>query len=264
MENKTLDRSPDSASGDGGRQQKLSEMSAFSKQVAEEIKARYAEVPYEQKRKPSADEFTMYLGFLSAIRKVPGFEHPIGLDDLYKKYRGREKDAVKRFLADYYELTDAESFYRVYMQRRDNNISPMVKNVLTYLDGKPDFDISRLNENGRRFFDNATAFVKCFAEYLPKEDILAWDICEKMSFARLSFSCGIIDKRMFADCITSLNDKARQCFSSFEEYMRSLIFGCGFYAFTGDEDVVKAAMEFMGNMLPLLLKSDIADLQWLK
>ncbi len=246
------------------KEQMLEELARFSKSAAEEIKARYAKVPYERKRKPSADEFTMYLGFLSAIRKVPGFEHPIGLDDLHRKYKGKEKDTVKRFLADYYELTDAESFYRLYLYRRDNNISPMVKNVLTYLDGEPDFDISRLNENGRRFFDNATALVKCFAEYLPKEDVIAWDICEKMGFARLSFSCGIIDKRMFADCVAALNDTALRCFTSFEEYMRSLIFGCGFYAFMGEEDGVKVAIEFMGNMLPLLLKSDIADLQWLK
>ncbi len=243
-------------------EQTLDKLSRFSKSAAEKIKARYAEVPYELKRRPSPAEFAMYLGFFSAIRKTPGC--PIGIDDLYRKYKWRDKDAIKKFLADYFELTDAESFYEIYMNRRGNDLSRMVKNVLSYLDGKPDFDISRLNESGRRFFDNATALVKCFAEYLPKEDIMAWDICEKMGFARLSFSCGIINKRMFADCVAELNDTALRCFTSFEEYMRSLIFGCGFYAFMDEEDGVKVAIEFMGNMLPLLLKSDIADLQWLK
>lgn len=247
------------------KEQTLEELSRFSKSAAEEIKARYDEVPYEQKRKPSADEFTMYLGFLSAIRRLPGFERPIGLDELYRKYKGNEKDAVKKFMSDYMGVRGEKTFYDIYLNRRDNNLSPMVRNVLSYLGGNPDFDMSRLTEDGRRFFDSATEFVKCFAEYLPKAGILAWDICEKMGLARLAHSCGIIGKRAFEECTGMLCDTAKQSYSSFEEYMRSLIFGCGFFAFVGERDgAVKSGLEFMENMLPLLLKSDIADLRWLE
>ncbi len=247
------------------KEQILEELSRFSKSAAEEIKARYDEVPYELKRKPSSDEFTMYLGFLSAIRKLPGFERPIGLDELYRKYKGNEKDAVKKFMGDYLDVRSEKTFYDIYFNRRDNNLSFMVMNVLTYLDGNPDFDMSRLTEDGRRFFDSAAEFVKRFAEYLPKAGILAWDICEKIGLARLAHSCGIIGKRIFEECAGGLCDTAKHSFSSFEEYMRSLIFGCGFFAFVGEKDgAVRSGLEFMENMLPLLLKSDIADLQWLE
>lgn len=246
-------------------EQALEELSRFSKSAAEDIRARYDETSYEQKREPSPDEFAVYMGFLSAIRRLPGFERPIGLGELYRKYKGSEKDAVKKFLNDYLDIRSEKTFCDIYLNRRDNNLSPMVENVLSYLDGKPDFDMSRLTEDGRRFFDSATEFVRCFAGYLPKGGVLAWDICEKMGLARLSYSCGIIGKRTMGECVGELCDMAQRSFSDFEEYMRSLIFGCGFFAFVGErEGAVRSGLEFMENMLPLLLKSDIADLRWLK
>ncbi len=247
-----------------GHTEEKDELKKFSEWACGEISSRYAAVQYDKKHKPDADEFAMYLGFLPAIRKLPGFERPIGLDDLYRKYNGSEKNAVKKFLGDYLDIRGVKTFCDIYLHRRDYNLSPMVKNVLSFIDGDPDFDMSQLTEDGRRFFDSATGFVSCFAEYLPKGDIRAWDIGEKMGLARLSYSCGIIDKRMLRECVEQLCDMAKQSFSSFEEYMRSLIFGCGFFSFVGERDgAIKSGLDFMESMLPLLLKSDIADLQWL-
>lgn len=121
-----------------------------------------------------------------------------------------------------------------------------------------------VNEQGRYAFENAVHFMKMFAEYLPQAGVLAWDICEKIGFVRHAYRCGIIDRVEYCHDMMVFRDAAVENFSGWEEYMRSLIYGCGLYMynFDMDESGVAGAIDFICMLTPMLLNSDLADLKW--
>ncbi len=242
----------------------LNKLGALSEQIAREIKSACAEKPEKEKHKLSEEEFTMYLGFLPGIRKIPGMDHSPGFDEYFTKYEGKDKQCVLDFFKQMYNVTDRESFHELFTKYRGCNLANIYNYVPLYIAGKPAFELSELNGKGREAFLNSVEFFKPFVQYLPEAGVLAWDICEKVGFARLAYSCDIIGNTDYCTIMMLLTEQAQANFSSFEEYLLSLAFGCGVYVFDIDGWNIVGAMDYLRHMLPLLVHGDLPYIRWRK
>lgn len=240
----------------------LESLHALFGKVCADIKKRCSEK--REKIKISDEEFQMRLGFFPGIRKLPGFEHPIGFGDYFSKYEGSEIAKCRQWFENFYGVTDEKSFFDHIQSYGGCNISPMAGDVTAFLSGKPNFDVNDLTEGGRFAFENTVMFVRAFAEYLPKAGVLAWDIGEKIGFARHAYRCGLIGNTEYCRGMLALSDAAKKNFSSWNEYMRSLICGAALFVFNIDQWSISSAKSFVSNMAPLLLMSDLADVNWIK
>lgn len=214
------------------------------------------------KRKLTAEEFQTRLGFFPAIRKLPGFEHPMGFGDYFTQLKGEDKEKTLKWFKNFYDITDTESFFNHIQTDRGCNIARMAVDALAFLSGKPNFDVNELNDGGKFAFGNSVMLVDQFAEYLPRGGILAWDISEKIGFARHAYRCGIIGNTDYCRGMLLMSDTAKNSFSGWEEYMRSLIYGAAMFIFGIDNWNIKSAVNFVSQMAPLMLKSDLADVSW--
>ncbi|MDE7230983.1 MAG: DUF1266 domain-containing protein [Oscillospiraceae bacterium] len=230
--------------------------------AAAKIAARCRENP--DKIDVSDNDFTIQLGFLFAIRILPGMTHGLKLGDFFQKFEGEERQAVLKFLSGRFGITDRASLLESISKDRYCNLGIMVNDAMARLAGKPSFDPEILDRAGREAFENCTLFVRAFSEFLPRAGVLAWDIHEKMGMARYAYSCGLLPEDDYTAAMMALTDIAKERFSSAEEYLRSLVFGCAMYAFDVDCWNIGGATEFMKKMLAFLLHSDLPDMEWKK
>ncbi len=241
----------------------LNKLAELSEKMYNDIKKACSEKDESEKADITEEEFTMYLGYLSAIRKLPGTEHGMGFKNYFTKYDGEQKEGALKALS-LFGITDRESMLNFYQKDRSCNLFGMYCDIPPYLEGKPRFDISELNEAGKEAFLNSAEFFKPFNRYLPSAGILAWDLCEKVGFLRLAYSCDIITNSDYCSGMLYISDGARKFFSSFEEYMLSLAFGCGVWEFHFGDWNISGAMRYMKNMMPFLLNGDLPNIKWFK
>lgn len=212
----------------------------------------------------SDEEFQMLLGFFPGIRKIPGIERPLGFDEYFAKYEGGDILMCLNWFEKFFGIKDEESFFKYIQTDRNINLSRMVFDIAAYATGKPNFDIAELNDIAKADFENNAKFVSAFIKCLPKAGAAAWDIGEKIGFARQAFACGLISNSEYVHGMLSLSDNAKKNFANAEEYMRSLIFGAALYAFNTSQWSIAAARRFVMKMSPLLLQGDLADIKWQK
>ncbi len=240
----------------------LNALHAASADASARIAARCGNV--SEKFDAADPDFMLHLNFLFAVRILPGMTHGIGLGDLFQKFAGEERTAVLRYLSGKFGITDRASLLESISKDRYCNLGMMVDDIMARLAGKPSFDADILDKAGREAFDNATFFVRPFAEFLPRAGVLAWDINEKMGLARYAYSCDLLSREDYFAAMMALTDTAKERFSSVEEYLRSLVFGCAMYAFDVDCWNIAGATQFMQKMLEMLLNSDLPDMEWKK
>lgn len=238
----------------------LAKLHELCGKVNDEIKERCAK--NSKKRNISDEGFQMRLGFFPGIRKLPGFERPMGFEDYFAEYEGKDKLNCLKWFETFYGITDEESFFRHIQTDPGLNLERMIYDVAAYKVGKPNFDVKDLNEAGKVAFESAVMFTSAFFEYLPKAGVLAWDIGEKIGLARHAHRCGIISNSEYCKGMITLSDSAKKSFAGWEEYMRSLIFGAVLYIFSIDEWSISSASQFLSNMAPMLINSDLPDVVW--
>ena len=238
----------------------LSGFHSLCETVTAEIGKRCAESG--RKKDISEEAFQVRLGFFPAVRKLPGFEHPIGFGDYFVQYDKEDKKKCRQWFENLYGITDKDSFFRHIQTDIGCNNARMFYDVAAYLTGKPNFDVKELDDNGRFSFENAVMFISTFIGYLPKAGVLAWDICEKIGFARHAYACGLIGNTDYCQGMLALSDTAKRNFPDWDAYMRSLIFGAGLYMFIQDEWSISGAAGFVSTLTPVLLKSDLAEVRW--
>ncbi|MCH5207522.1 MAG: DUF1266 domain-containing protein [Oscillospiraceae bacterium] len=211
----------------------------------------------------SDEEFSMRLSFLSAIRQIPGTKLGLGFSDFLKTYPDKEKPVVREFLKQRFKITDKKSLDSFINNSFSYNLAFLLHNVCANAAGTPDFDLSALDRNGRELFEDLTVFFSYIARYLPERGgVAAWDICEKIGFARSAFACGIINEKDYRSIVNTMTNFAKDNFSSFEEYLTSLVIGSGTFMFVEDNRSVKSAIRFIDQMMPLILVGDVADVMW--
>ena len=215
------------------------------------------------KYRVSDEEFSMRLGYFPAIRRIPGTKFGLGFKDFLKTFSDDDKPVVREFLKKNFKITDKKSLDDLCNNNFSYNLSLLLHNVCSNVIGKPDFDTSKLDINGRELFSDLTVFFSYIAKYLPERGGLsAWDICEKIGFARNSFACGIITEADYRAIVNKMTDFAKNSFSSFAEYLVSLVIGSGTFMFLEDNRSVKSAIRFINEMMPLVLEGDVPDIMW--
>ncbi len=240
----------------------LTELKELSGHIAEEIKKACAEIPDDDKESVTDEKFAMYLGYFAGIYVMPNFKHGLGFRNFYKKYGGKEKKLAFEHL-EKLGITNKKSFWDFYYNDRIVNLEEIYSDIPPYLDGTlPESELSELDKKGKENFLNGAEFYKSFYKLLPEAGILAFDICEKVAVLRYAYSCDILKKDDYDGAVTDLIKLAREKFSSFEEYLISLIFGYGTYIFHFDDWNISGAVKFMDGMLPLLLEGDLPRIKW--
>ncbi len=240
----------------------LTELKELSGHIAAEIKKTCAEIPEDDKESVTDEKFAMYLGYFAGIYVMPKFKHGLGFKDFYKKYGGKEKELALEHL-EKLGITNKKSFWDFYYNDRKVNLEEIYSDIPPYLDGTvAESDLARLEKKGKEKFLNGAEFYKPFYKLLPKAGILAFDICEKIAVLRYAYSCGILKKEEYDGAMADLIKLAREKFSSFEEYLMSLIFGYGTYMFHFDDWNIRGAVKYMDGMLPLLIHGDLPHIKW--
>lgn len=108
----------------------LTTLHELCEKVSTDIEARCRQT--QQKHEISGEDFVMRLGFFPAIRKVPGFDTVIGFegtDAYYAKYEGKDQEKCLRWLDEFYEITDEDSFFEYIQNDRGCNLARMAGDV---------------------------------------------------------------------------------------------------------------------------------------
>lgn len=238
----------------------LEELHKLAGKICGDIDKRCAEKP--EKRKLSDGEFTVLMGLIPAMRKVPFAGIALGLNDFFVEFKDKNRENVAQWLEKSFGFNDLESFIKFSNTSRGCNIAVMFSEVKAFFMGMPKFDVDKLSFDGQQAFLNACKFIKPIYEYLPEAGVLAWDLSEKVGFSRLAFSCGMLSKDDYLGAMKALKEAAKRSFSSAAEYMKSLVIGSALYMFATDEWSIKGAIEYMKQTMALMMRCDLADSEW--
>lgn len=243
----------------------LHKLAEIARRVKATLIKHCAPAPGIVKYRVSEEEFSLRLGYLSAIRRIPGTEYGLGFDDFLKKFSNNEKPIVREFLKRNFKITGKKSLDELCGGSMSYNLSMVLHNVCSQVMGKPDFDVSALDNNGRELFSDLTVFFSYIAEFLPERGgIAAWDISEKIGFARNSYACDLISEGEYRAVIAEQTGYAKKYFSGFDEYLTSLVIGGGTFMFIEDNRSVKSAIAYINSIMPLVLEGDVPDIMWNK
>lgn len=240
---------------------KLETLSALCERVAGDIKKISGE--YSEKAQISEEEFGIYLGFLSAIRRVPGAESWLGLEEFFFKYPEAEKENVKQFLETHFGITDEQSLKEYYAR---NHVNARYKEVKEAIDGQPPFPLEKLSKDGRRFFEASMEFIKAMnteENNIPQGGLAAWDISETIGLARNAYGCDLLTNSEYTGLMMDMAEYARTMYQSWEEYMAGMLFGAAYYMFSMSGLNINEAYEHLKNMTNLVLKGDLVAIQWI-
>ena len=151
----------------------------------------------------------------------------------------------KDWLVKLFGITDNESFKKFIKKDINCNMAHFGNDAIALINKKPGFDLSELNSEGKRLFQDTTLFVNAFAEYLPEAGTCAWDICEKIGFYRHAYAVNYVSQEEYISNMMSLTEEAKNKFASQEECVASLIFGCGLYMFMIEECSIESGAKFL-------------------
>ncbi len=236
----------------------LAKLRSLSEKVYSDVRKKCEENP--DKTELNDQEFTLYLGYLPAMRVIPGQEKAMGFS-YFRKYEGREKEICFEGLKRRFGITDSDSFKQFYKNSPYCNINPIAEEVRAYIAGTPRSDIDGMPFEDKYFFGCYREFIGVFNEFLPKAGLLAWDISEKVGFLRLAYACDILSNTDYSAAMLYLHDLARESFSSFEEYMLSLAFGASLFMFVAERMNLISAIDYLAKTA-LELYVELPKLHW--
>lgn len=234
----------------------LEKLRSLSERVYNDVKEKCKEK--SEKTELSDEEFAMYLGFLPALRVIPGHSNSIGFG-YSRKYDGEEKQTALDWLSRSFGITDRESLLDFCQNAPYCNINATAEEIKACLAEAQNPDP---RDEGQYVVDCFAEFIGAFKDFLPEAGVLAWDISEKTGFIRWAYACGIIPDDEFNGYMKSLSDLAREKFASFEEYILSAAFGAALFMFKIERMHILHAIDFLARTVPQL-KSELPELEWL-
>ena len=237
----------------------LKELRKVAKKLAGEINKRCAENP--EKRKMSDGEFTVQMGLIPSVRRIPVTGNILGVNDFFVQYEGNEKAAVGQWLERAFGIKDMESFLNFYRDAGSVNIQRMYADVKAHFMGDPNI-AGKLSGNALQSFSNACRFIKRIYFFAPESGVIAWDISERVGYSRLAYACGILSQNDYVASMAALKEAALKNFNSSAEYLKSLIFGGALYTFASEEWSIKRAIAVMEHVSSLALKGGLPDAEW--
>lgn len=211
-----------------------------------------------EKEKRAEEDFTMGLGLLSAIRKLPVLGKSIGLDDLYKKYSKKEKPVVKKFLKTYFGVTNTKTLN----ESAQKAVGHMCRDLAAFLKGRPNFDPALIEGEGRVFWEAGLEYMRAVEDLLPEGGIYAWDLSEYLGLARHAYGCDLLDQAEYEALVTEVTETARRLYHSWSDYFMGLLLGAGFYMFSTGGMNLKDGAVFLRDMTPMVLQSGYLLTEW--
>lgn len=217
------------------------------------------------KRRLSDEAFTVKLGFLPSIRRIPDAKKGFLPLDFLAVYSDKDKPAARKFLKDALDITDLSSLQNALNGKITYNLAMVLHNVCSKVAGNPDFEPEELGRDGQELFDDLTVFFSYILPFIPqKGGLAAWDISEKIGFSRIAFGCDLISENEYRAIMKSMANYAKENFSSFDEYLVSLVLGGATFMFFENNRSVKSSIDYINELMPLILESDLPDIMWNK
>lgn len=212
-----------------------------------------------EKEKIEEQAFTIGLGYLSAIRKTPGLDRSIGLDNLFYEYSEEEKPIVREFLKTYFGITNAETLKE---SAQNAAIGNMYRDLEAYLKGRPNFDPALIQGDGKVLWEAGLEYMRTVWDLMPEGGIYAWDMSELLGLARHAYGCSLLKNTEYVSLIMEVTETAKKMYHSWPEYFMGLLLGAGFFMFSRSGMSLKESAGFLQNMAPMVLKSGYLLTEW--
>lgn len=248
------------------------ELARVATDIANMIDLRFHEIPEGNKTEVDEQTFQLFLGFHQSIRppridnSILGFPQKdifLGFKEYYAKLTGEKQETAKRFLQEVHHITDRESFLTCIHNNPNMQINDYLRDAMAYIKNKPEFDADTLDEDEKLCFLAKVEFVKAWIEYLPEAGVSAWDLSTRMGLARVAFACDIINEDDYCSIMNALTGELKGGLSSFEEFVRSFVFGSALFFFKVKSMNINQATDFMFSIFGYLDMSNLRNIKWI-
>ena len=208
------------------------------------------------------DEFIALLAGIAALRKTPGIPGPNESGPNYfitlPKCAGRPAEmACKAHLEEIFGITDRESMLQFCSRelRCHNNYLDFEG----FWEGRPPFDLVRLNGSGLEFFTTARDFSAQFYPIVGHKGYLAWDISECVGHLRAGYACGLLTRKEFDEMAEYWIVQA-QIFEDWTDFAISLVCGELYWDFRGGSKLpeLNKGLELWSRLVHTLLNDGAA------
>lgn len=206
------------------------------------------------------ETFALLLSYPSVLRQVPGMKACIGMEPLYRCSGQKEADEVRQYLWSSYQALEAEELFE--KARKEWSTEHEFQLYDSYWEKEEGTALGVLSENGEANFDYFQRFAKLFRETVGSCGFRANELSELMNLLRVQYACGMISEEELHERMQKLASRAKESFSSWEEYARSLVCGATYLAFKRSGGNFDEALTRMEAMIKVLTYCDWFAYGW--
>ncbi len=208
------------------------------------------------------DQFIALLAGVAALRKTPGIPGPNESGPNYfitlpKCASHVEKMACQVHLKEIFGITDKASMLEFCNQelRCHNNYLDFEG----FWEGRPPFDLSRLNGGGLEFFQTARDFSAQFYPIVGHKGYLAWDISECVGHLRSGYACGLLTREELDELAEHWIVQA-QIFEDWTDFAVSLVCGGLYWDFRQGSKLpeLNKGLDLWSKLVHILLEDGAA------
>lgn len=186
----------------------------------------------ERKEKPKEideKQFILLLGGISVCRKIPGIHSHMGYESLYVCREEEDAGQVKAHLERMYGIQNKEELLQVCGRMYSSDEDYM--QFESFWQGKPVFDINRLNPQGKESFEACKEYAALFEPFVKEKGFFAWDCNERIGLLRAAYACGLVEEEEFWFLTVPLAKEAAERYGSWMEYAISCLCGAVYFMF---------------------------------
>lgn len=226
------------------------------------LEKEFKELAGSERRPCTREQFMALLGGISALRKTPGIPGPNQSDGDYFTTLPRcgspEAEAECRsHLETVFGITDKDSLVEFCV----NEICchRQYQDFVGFWEGKPPFDLNRLNKGALEVFQTARNFSAQFYPIVGRQGYLAWDISECMGHLRSGYACGLLTRKELDEMAENWIAQAR-VFGNWAEFATSLICGELYWDFRGGSKLpeLNKGLNLWSRLIHILLEDNTA------
>lgn len=214
-------------------------------------------------------KFGFLLGAVSSMRKIPGINRPIAIDELYLCKNEEEKKEVLAYLNKLFGIYDYQTLIEHCNAQFD--CGDNYEQFLKFWEGKAKYNLDGLKPEARRLFEGCMEYAAIFKDYVGTGGFYAWDCSEKIGVLKLAYACGIVEEEDFHDLVGGMMERVLSLYSSWKEYATGLICGASYFMYKRSNLNVlegKKMFDLTYNIVQSLFLNDKINVwcryQWLK
>ncbi len=206
--------------------------------------------------------FMALLAGISALRKTPGIPGPdqSGPDYFTSLPRCASPEAeadCRAHLKKIFGITDRQSLLD--FCNTEIRCHPQYLDFEGFWEGRPPFDLARLNPRALEAFQAARDFSAEFYPIVGHKGYLAWDISECMGHLRAGYACGLLSRDEFNEMAEYWIIQA-QIFDSWTDFAVSLLCGELYWDFRHGSRLpeLTSGLDLWTRLTRILLSDDTA------